>query len=69
MFGSYVRYEQRPDSDLDVLVTFRKTPGLFKYIELENRLTDLIGVQVDLVMRSALKPGIAKRVLQEVEVV
>ena len=40
MFGSYVRSEQRPDSDLDILVSFRETPGLVKFIELENFLSD-----------------------------
>lgn len=34
IFGSYVRHEQRPDSNLDLLVSFREPPGLFKFIEL-----------------------------------
>ena len=65
LFGSWVRGEQCPDSDLDVLVTFRETPSLLKFIELEGRLSDLLGVKVDLVMRSGLKAGIGERVLQE----
>ena len=66
VFGSYVRNEQRLDSDLDLLVTFREPPGLIKYIELENYLSDLLGVQVDLVMQEALKPNIGIRVRNEV---
>ncbi|MGH9855938.1 MAG: nucleotidyltransferase family protein [Blastocatellia bacterium] len=66
VFGSYVRREQRPDSDLDLLVAFDEPPGLLKFIELENHLTDLLGVKVDLVMQDALKPAIGKRVLAEV---
>lgn len=65
MFGSYVRHEQRPDSDLDLLVTFDKLPSLFKFIELENYLTDILGVKVDLVMPDTLKPRIGQRVLSE----
>ncbi len=34
LFGSYVRRENRPDSDLDVLVAFSETPSLFRLIEL-----------------------------------
>ena len=34
VFGSYVRQEQRDDSDLDILVTFSETPSLLKFIEL-----------------------------------
>jgi len=66
VFGSYVRQEEGEGSDLDVLVEFHETPGLFKFIELENHLTDLLGVRVDLVMKDALKPRIGQRILQEV---
>ncbi|MEL7665796.1 MAG: nucleotidyltransferase family protein [Methanosarcina mazei] len=69
VFGSYIRGEQTEDSDLDILVQFDKKPGLFKYIELEDHLSELLGVKVDLVMKSALKPNIGKRILSEVEVV
>lgn len=67
LFGSYVRHEQRPDSDLDVLVTFTETPGLLTFIELENELSDLLGIKVDLVVEDALKPRIGDRVRGEVE--
>jgi uncharacterized protein len=66
IFGSYIRGEQTKDSDLDILVQFDKTPGLLKYIELENYLSDLLEVKVDLVMKSSLKPNIGKRILNEV---
>jgi len=65
LFGSYVRHENRPDSDLDVLVTFSEAPSLLRLIELENHLSDLLGVKVDLVMREALKPRIGRQVLAE----
>jgi len=69
LFGSYVRREAGPESDLDVLVRFRHTPGLIRFVELENYLSDLLGVRVDLVMAEALKPAIGQRVLAEVEAV
>ena len=67
VFGSYVRGEAGPESDLDLLVRFRRNPGLFRFVELENCLSDLLGVQVDLVMAEALKPSIGRRILAEVE--
>jgi len=67
IFGSYIRGEQTKDSDLDVLVQFDKKPGLLKYIEFENYLSDLLEVKVGLVMKSALKPNIGKRILNEVK--
>lgn len=62
IFGSYARNEQHVDSDLDILVSFRTTPGLIKYIELEQYLSDLLNVSVDLVMERALRPEIAARI-------
>ena len=66
VFGSYVRHEQRSDSDVDVLVTFDEPPSLLQFIELEQKLTDALGVKVDLVMRDGLKPTIGQRILSEV---
>jgi predicted nucleotidyltransferase len=66
IFGSRVRTDQSPESDLDLLVTFSTPPGLLAFIELEQYLSDLLGVEVDLVMKSALKPTIGKRILSEV---
>jgi predicted nucleotidyltransferase len=65
LFGSYVRGEQSSDSDVDVLVTFYRTPGLLGFIELENHLSDLLQKKVDLVLKDALKPAIGTRVLAE----
>jgi hypothetical protein len=65
VFGSYVLGAQKKGSDLDVLVDFYKTIDLFKYIELENYLSETLGVKVDLVMKDALKPRIKDRILNE----
>ncbi|MDI6781991.1 MAG: nucleotidyltransferase family protein [bacterium] len=66
VFGSYLRGENKEDSDMDILVEFNKTIGLLKFIALENHLSDTLGVKVDLVMKSALKPRIGKHILEEV---
>ncbi len=67
IFGSYPRGEQRSRSDLDVLVEFDERPlTLLEFVRLENYLTDRIGVKVDLVEKSTLKPAIGRRILEEV---
>jgi predicted nucleotidyltransferase len=66
IFGSYVKGEQKETSDVDILVEFKESIGLIKFIEIENYLTDLLGVKVDLVMKSSLKPRIGKHILKEV---
>lgn len=67
LFGSYVRGEQRPGSDIDILVTFDDPPGLIGFAELERTLSDLLGQSVDLVTENALKPRIGEHVRQEAE--
>lgn len=66
IFGSYVRNEQKAGSDVDILVEFDEVPGLFKFIEIEEYLRAILGIKVDLVMKSALKPAIGKHILEEV---
>jgi predicted nucleotidyltransferase len=65
VFGSYVRDEQRSDSDLDILASFKVVPSLLTFIALENYLSDLLGVKVDLVMKESLKPNIGQHILRE----
>lgn len=65
LFGSYVRGEQTQSSDLDILVDYEVAPTFFQFIELEDYLTELVGVKVDLVMKKALKPRIGDRVIAE----
>ncbi len=65
LFGSFVRGEATPDSDLDLLVEFDRPPTLFEFVRLQRDLSNLLGVRVDLVMRSALRPAIGQAILSE----
>jgi len=65
VFGSYVKNQQSINSDLDLLVTFSKVPGLLKFLELKNYLSDKLQINVDLVMKDSLKPAIGKNILSE----
>jgi len=66
IFGSYLREEQKETSDIDILVEFKRPVGMLMFINLKNYLSDLFGVNVDLVMKKALKPRIGQRILSEV---
>ncbi len=66
LFGSHVRGEEKSESDVDILVEFEESPSLLNFIALERHLSELIGQKVELVMKSALKPRIGKRILEEV---
>ena len=69
LFGSYVREKQRKRSDIDILVTFNRDIDLFDFLDLREYLESQLSIKVDLVMESALKPAIGKRILSEVEYV
>ena len=67
LFGSFVRGQQKAKSDLDVLVEFdNEILTLLQFIQLERHLSEVVGIKVDLVDKSGLKPAIGKRILQEV---
>ena len=66
VFGSYVRGDNNKESDVDILVEFHEPPTLLEFVALERHIGELTSMKVDLVMRTALKPGIGERILQEV---
>lgn len=66
VFGSYVRGEQRPDSDIDFLVQMR-SPSYRDFMNVWNFLEDQLGRKVDLGEEHLLKPIVRPYVLREVK--
>jgi predicted nucleotidyltransferase len=58
VFGSVARGEDRPDSDVDLLVDIPPHMGLFGLARAEQELRGILGIDVDLVPRRLLKPGV-----------
>jgi uncharacterized protein len=65
IFGSYVRGEQRDTSDIDILVDLDKPLSLLKLVRLENYLSDLLQISVDLVPQNDIRQELKKRILEE----
>lgn len=67
VFGSVVRGEAGPQSDVDILVEFQSDTriGLFGFARLQRRLSELLGRSVDLVTPEGLHPALKDRILQE----
>lgn len=57
LFGSVLRDDFRPDSDVDILVTFAKDArwGLFDLVTMEDELGDILGRKADLVERRSVQ--------------
>lgn len=70
VFGSFARGDDRPDSDIDILVEFAPGAriGLWKFGELEAELSSLFGRKVDLVSKRGLKPRIRPYVLRDARI-
>jgi len=69
VFGSALRSDFRPDSDVDVLVEFESghTPGL-AFFDMEVELSELLGRKVDLNTPGFLSRFFRDRVIREAEV-
>ena len=67
IFGSFSRGEERPDSDVDVLVTFREGEKTFdNFMGVRFFLEDLFQRRIDLVTDASLKPLIRDPILRDV---
>ncbi len=71
LFGSVVRGDFGPESDIDVLVEFEPQArvGFLTLSRMARELSALLGRRVDLVPRSGLKPAIREIVLKEEQVI
>ena len=56
VFGSYARGDQNKDSDLDILIDFKEKINLLELIGLEQELSELLGIKVDLITQKSLHP-------------
>ncbi len=71
LFGSVLRDDFRPDSDVDILVTFEENApiGLFEFVDLQDALAKSLGRRVDLVSKRGLKSIIRDDVLTSARVI
>ena len=69
LFGSAVRGEERPDSDVDIIVDFERAVGFLELIRFENALSEFFGRSVDLVTEPGLSPFIRDSVLASASVI
>ncbi len=55
IFGSYARGDYRQDSDLDILVAFREGISLLQLVQVQQEISDELGIPVDMVTENSLK--------------
>ena len=70
VFGSFVRNEQKPGSDIDILVVFKKGfKDFFNDVRCKYYLEEILGAKVDLVMKDAIKPRLKDKIMREINYV
>ncbi|WP_035240297.1 nucleotidyltransferase family protein [Desulfobacter vibrioformis] len=65
IFGSMSKGTAKSDSDIDILIRFKTTPGLFGFIDLKQYLEGIVGRPVDLVTENALKKQLRDDILRD----
>lgn len=66
IFGPYVHGEQSKGSHLDLLVDFNRSIGLFDFVGLQEEISKILGVKVDIVREQGLELQVGERILAEV---
>ena len=69
LFGSFVRGEQREDSDIDILVEFKDGKSLLDLAGLKIELEEALGRKVDVLTYNSLHPLLRDKILQEQKVI
>ncbi len=69
IFGSYARDEEKPKSDVDVLVEFSERKSLLDIVGIEHELSDSLGMKVDLLTEKSISPYLIGRINQEMKVI
>jgi len=69
IFGSFVKGEQRKDSDIDILVEFKGEKSLLDLAGLKIELEEILGRKVDVLTYNSLHPLLKDKILQEQKVI
>lgn len=65
VFGSYARDEQKKKSDVDIVVELEEPVSLLKLVGLENFLSEIVGIKVDVIPRIDIRHELKDRILKE----
>jgi predicted nucleotidyltransferase len=69
VFGSYARGEEKPKSDIDILVEFSERKSLLDLVGIEQELSDALGIKVDLLTEKSISPYLIDMIKKEMWVI
>lgn len=65
IFGSYARGEERKGSDLDILIKFKERVSLLELVQIQQELSEKLGIPVDLVTENSIKNPRLKKYIEQ----
>ena len=69
IFGSYIRGEEKPKSDIDIIVEFSERKSLLELVRIERELSEVLGIKMDLLTEKAIGPYLIDTIKKEMEVI
>ncbi len=69
VFGSYVRGEEKPESDIDIIVEFSDRKSLLELVSIERELSEVLGIKVDLLTEKSISPYLIDTIKREMKVI
>lgn len=69
VFGSYARGEEKPESDIDILVNFSGRKSLLDIVRMERELSEVLGIKVDLLTEKSISPYLINTIKKEMAVI
>lgn len=69
VFGSYVTGEEKPGSDIDILVEFSERKSLLDLVRIERELSEVLGIKVDLLTEKSISPYLIDTIREQMEVI
>ena len=69
VFGSYVRGEEKPESDIDIIVEFSERKSLLELVRIERELSEELGINVDLLREKSISPYLIDTIKREMKMI
>jgi len=69
VFGSYVRGEEKPGSDIDIMVEFSERKSLLQLVRIERELSEELGIKVDLLTEKSISPYLIDTIKREMKMI
>ena len=69
VFGSYVRGEEKPGSDIDIIVEFSERKSLLQLVRIERELSEELGIKVDLLTEKSITPYLIDTIKREMKMI